>query len=259
MFQSHTLPVLASLVLLSACGGIDYEDDGPTDKPPVERPCDELGERACLQRDDCAPTYDEVYCATDCDELDCYMVECPPSDFYGCEELPEPPDGCLSDADCAPNQECIQYYADPVSCLCAPCLSDDPECGCDCPAPPPSGGECVDRGEQECFSDADCGPGFACEYEEWGRGADCACEPCAEDQLCDPCDCGAPAPVGYCVETGEPASCDTDADCSNGERCEYIDAACDCAPPPCDGDDDCEDWDYDCGCGGQGICLSPEP
>jgi uncharacterized protein (TIGR03382 family) len=104
-----------------------------------------------------------------------------------------------------------------------------------------------------CTSDADCGEGQICAL------TDCA-QPCDTDvdPNCEPTDCGTGV---TCIDIGEPPppNCTADADCAEGERCitETFetcvdtgcacpdgDPACECPPPPPEGECATETFSY---------------
>lgn len=266
MFKTHTLFVsaLGSLLALSACGGVSYQEDEETERRVVLLSCEELDENACEHRTDCAPLYTGGGCPDIiCEPGDpCPAIACEEGGFDGCVALPEP-STCESDADCAPNQFCEYGYQDePTGCACPTCLEGENCPPCDCvDGPPaqrdePARGYCEDRYDGDCTHDAECGPNGVCVYNDLPVACDCA--ECPEDALCEPCDCAQPEPVGFCEYLEEEEFCTEDADCRPGSHCElsdYDDAECICAEPGCaEGDDECEDWGCDCG-GSEGICV----
>ncbi len=275
---THLIALIAVALTLAACGANEYQDDDE-ERRRNEPACDRLSEASCAQRSDCEALYIETGCADPCggldgdqeEQLDCYMVEpeCGEPAFDGCRELPEPPSECHTDEDCGPNQYCESNgrdhgegndpFVEETDCACAPC-ADDEDCACNCgtPAPRPSEGQCVDRASS-CDSDADCSDGYQCVFDGGpSDGADCACAPCAEDQLCEPCDCGGGEGFreseGSCQPAPPSEDCESDSDCGEGEFC-ILNNACTCGDEcpdgvPCNPDPD------PCDCGGGGFCVT---
>lgn len=168
---------------------------------------------------------------------------------------------------------------DCLPCTCEACDPDDEECdpeACECPEcpePEPCDSEeigiCV-YDMVDCETDADCGEGFEClEVEEcWGSGGgcacECACEACPDGEECPPCECpdcdcgdeefeeGCETVGSFCAPKEQ--VCDTDDDCLDGWECMFMatggggsDCMClTCEPgeecPPCDCDDEPEEW-----------------
>jgi Cys-rich repeat protein len=171
-----------------------------------------------------------------------------------CEELPGPGE-CWSDKDCKAGQECVGVITCPCGALCFAASQpgkcqpavvsnvcyDDSDCaegeqcnitndccapkGCTDPSLPcpdvcVSCGECGPK-ESECSQDADCKPGFACQFETY-------CPPCT---YADP-PCMAPCmAIGTCI----PLECSADSDCPAGTICQPTEVCPDCVYewPPC--------------------------
>ena len=156
---------------------------------------------------------------------------------HQCEDnLPPPPNGCRSNADCALNQQCaLPVYAEGTpEADQAPGSNSAPGSS---PAQPPFPtpapdllGECVDVPPPGCNSNADCGTGFICSFNAFTGCGDAvdAGVPVPTDAAVD----GGPAPGlwggGECVPAPTPF-CSTDSDCPSDQEC--IIAAVDPCPP----------------------------
>ncbi len=186
---------------------------------PPPGPCEVLDERACVSTPGCAPIYGGVGGGGACECPGCFGGDCPPCD---CAEEPAPrPDpgfqGCvtvdrcanLSERECVATPGCAPAYGG--ACPAIACDPDDPSC----PTCDPAEGYLG-------WSDADCEPGFVCEYAQPGGGSggaeDCACR-CDDAGNCYDCDCGGarPEPAGVCVPA-EPG-CRADVDCGPNGHC----------------------------------------
>ena len=122
---------------------------------------------------------------------------------------------CNADSDCAPGQVCI-LEAD-----CPPCA--DPNGGANdptCAAPCVEKGVCVtqDPPPPGCTSDADCGPGFFCDFNATNGGGSGAPPPNGGGS-----DRPAPAPGGVCEPLPPPPpGCQDDSQCQPGTHCEVV-------------------------------------
>ena len=254
-----------------ACEYICDEDVEP--EPP---------ESECIDDSDCGSgQYCEI---VDCWAPPCLGEICALSCMAIGECMDNEPEGCLDDSDCPVGFVCEpllwmmekdgtgNFDSPPNQGQCIPdtepelCSSSE-ECGggeiCsvelgDClPAPGCDEvgmgclsvcfGECVQKPQDECYSDDDCGPGFMCELVE-----DCILLPC---DCYEGEDCGAPeecASYAICVPIQQ-GECFEDSDCGPGFVCELMDSCYD----GCDGD---EDYCGPSDCAPYGICVKdPEP
>jgi len=208
--------------------------------------------------------------------VDCFSdADCAPG--YRCDIDPWSncgggvPADCADGADCAPEYwncvgRCVPVTPPPVECYvdvdCGPgyVCQIDPDCGrpqC------PEGYECAEedlpycRGvcvaveppPVECWSDADCGPGFVCQMDPT--------LPCAIPDCPAGSECGGEG-IWYCggvcvpVEP-PPVECWDNSDCPAGMACEFL---YDCAQPYCP-DGNCEEAFW--GCPGRCVWVEPPP
>lgn len=164
--------------------------------------------------------------------------------------------GCRTDRDCAPDQWCHWPEQLPSGAgVCEPrvicpavVIACDPAPGFSCTVAS-NPGTCP-HCECEplfCSTDAECGQGAHCEFQDCGPLADCAGRGrCATDSSCEALACAAPAdptwvceprtsPDGcpqcpYC-HPPEPQGCGSDADCRQDQFCSFPD--CDPSGLPC--------------------------
>ncbi len=206
--------------------------------------------------------FDEQLCSWSCQVVEscfsdsdcgrgfrCELTDCanaPDADCGGgfCVQVTQ---GCSSDADCGAGFVCDFSGGGAVppggGGAEEPCFDDNGDGICDGaddradPAPPPPEGQCI-AVEQICFSDADCGDGFVCEFLEAGAGGlvisagTCVFVPpvaCSTDEECGEgqhCEFVANAggivalPAGICVDN-PPVTCFSDGDCQSGEFCNF--------------------------------------
>lgn len=196
---------------------------------------------------ECAnPIFDETTCSWTCGGDVCFSdFDCGPGffcAFTGADGNGDRADpiaggqclpinqGCNSDEECGPGFICDFSGANGGG---AEPPRDGEERPGDAPAPPPQG-QCVFV-DQGCFSDADCGRGFVCEFADAAGGLvaqagvcvqqteGCSVdEDCGEGRHCEILDNAGAIAIfvgpGICVDN-EPVACRDDSQCAPGERC----------------------------------------
>ena len=177
----------------------------------------------CSRGENCVPE-DDFCCAPDSDEI-CLFYR-PACNGVCVPNEPPPPEGCYTDADCGPNEQCHFAPGDGCCPIDANCGDFQPICIGQCVALPPP--------PETCHSDADCGPHARCEvYED----VDCCM---GDDEWCL---FYLPLCEGVCVPElppPPPEECFSDADCPAGTHCEWQlenccppNAFCDASIPSC--------------------------
>lgn len=198
---------------------------------------------SCASDADCpAGTVCEVVGAGGCAVPDCQpdadcdlAVACDPVEIFQC--VPGP---CQVDADCPAGTKCAHEEYGSCSNVAVP--SCPPEADCGEPPPPQEPAcetkvisECRMRWEGNCSSDAECGPGFACQKAEicTCQGAAPSMEPGAGAEYVPPadpiCDCQYDG-TAYCQPLELP--CDSDSDCGDGLSCQVVSAGVTCTSAP---------------------------
>lgn len=185
----------------------------------------------------------------------------PPPDGGICAPIAQP--GCFSDLDCAPGFVCQFAAADAAVALDGQCVPAAVNCATDADCAEsqhcelldaagglvilPSGGICVDD-VIICTLDADCPSGQVCSVDGSSGGAADRAIPCLDadgDGICD----GIVPPTGQCIPVIIDSSCESDADCVDGQFCDLSNTdGCVCA-----------DICIDDGNGGCVPCACPAP
>lgn len=144
-------------------------------------------------------------------------------------------DPCDSNADCPAGYQC-ELSAPTIGCPSPPPDCQGDACNVDCRDGEPGSGVCVEI-PASCTSDADCGEGFLCIAAPIACAApDCPAGP-EGDECRELASCDDAQSEGYCHEDFRPASCDTDADCGEGDVCErFVYEECTGTVSPCESD-----------------------
>lgn len=143
-------------------------------------------------------------------------------------------DPCESNTDCPAGYQCEALERTP-DCPPPPLDCQGDACVVECDEGVATGGVCVEIPDG-CASDADCDEGYVCVASPVA----CAEPACPEGPEGDACretstsTCDDAQSGGFCVEDFRPATCDTDADCSEGDVCErFVYEECSGAVEPC--------------------------
>ena len=252
--------LVAELSSFSRYGGFRFEVDTQDYDPCEGRACGEECTLCDPANPDCIETAVVKYCDMD-GQCVPTVPDCEPLDCEG----PNPA-GCTNNDDCEPGEVCVQ---DPDVCLPSTCGCDEELgewiCTDDC-----GGGVCVlDEDEPGCegpnpagcTSDSQCDEGEVCVQDpDVCLPSICACDEDSGAWMCT-ADCMG----GVCIpEEGEdpicdgpnPAGCQENADCDDGEVC--IDDPDVCIPSVCGCNEETGSWMCTADCGG-GICVTDVP
>jgi uncharacterized protein (TIGR03382 family) len=195
--KSQTLTFFATLCLCTASAITAHAWS-----PPIEE-IECTSDADCGSDEFCALVAPAI-CELDEETGDCLAPD--ESELSGfCAPLEDPQsDRCDSDSDCGPGFYCEQAFA-----TCDVGCAADEECEVQCDDPELSGGTCVEYDilhDTDCFDNADCLPGFYCEYVD---------DPISPE-----------VPPGHCVQDVLEGECSSDEECGEGFRCEIVDPGC---------------------------------
>ncbi len=167
------------------------------------------------------------------------------------------PLGCQSDADCDEGEVCA---SDPNDCAPSTCMCDESRgqwaCSADCGGkvcqPADDDTACEGPNPAGCESDEDCADGEVCADDpDSCDPSSCSCDESSGSWTCTD-DCGGtvcqPENDDTACEGPNPAGCETDEDCADGEVCADDPDSCD--PSSCSCDESSGTWTCTDDCGG---------